>query len=183
MDGYIAVIDTETNWDNCLMSVGVAIADAGTLRPVDAKYIIISPEYERGGMYFESLGLYEPVHMLFRHEAVGAIETFLKEYGVSKLFAYNAGFDRGVLREFYGYDWYDIIGVAAYSNFNDKIKPAECCKSGRLKRGYGVEAMLRRLTGSDNYFETHNAMLDAFDELTIMRLMGHSVETYEKARL
>ena len=57
---------------------------------------------------------------------------------------------------------------------------AECCSTGRLKRGYGVEAMLRLLSGSRTYRETHNAFHDAFDELEIMRLLAHPLDAYPK---
>ena len=34
-----------------------------------------------------------------------------------------------------------------------------------MKRGYGVESMLRLLSGNCAYRETHNGLLDALDEL------------------
>ena len=37
-----AVIDTETNWDDKVMSVGVAIAEINTWKLTDKKYYIIS---------------------------------------------------------------------------------------------------------------------------------------------
>ncbi|MBR4290945.1 MAG: hypothetical protein IKT52_09950, partial [Oscillospiraceae bacterium] len=57
---------------------------------------------------------------------------------------------------------------------------ADCCTTGRLKRGYGVEPMLRLLSGDCTYRETHNAVLDAVDELGIMRLMWCGLEEYRK---
>ena len=47
-----------------------------------------------------------------------------------------------------------------------------------LKRGYGVEPMLRLLSGNGCYRESHNAILDARDELEIMRLLGYGPEAY-----
>ena len=44
--------------------------------------------------------------------------------------------------------------------------------------GYGVEPMLRLLSGNDTYCETHNALFDAMDELEIMRLLNHPLASY-----
>ncbi len=44
--------------------------------------------------------------------------------------------------------------------------------------GYGVESILRMLSGDCGYCEVHNAICDAMDELTIMRLLGHSIDAY-----
>ena len=48
---YFAVIDTETNWVDQVMSIGTVIADAETFRPVAAKYHILPAYCEVGGMY------------------------------------------------------------------------------------------------------------------------------------
>ena len=69
--------------------------------------------------------------------------------------------------------------LAAYRQYNPRIPAwADCCSTGRLKRDYGVESMLRLLSGTRAYRETHNALFDALDELEIMRLLGHRVENY-----
>ena len=60
---------------------------------------------------------------------------------------------------------------------------AECCATGKLKRNYGVEPIMRLLTGSSNYYEVHNALCDAADELKIMKLLGHDLNTYTGARI
>ncbi len=52
-----------------------------------------------------------------------------------------------------------------------------------MKCSYGVEAMLRLLTGASAYSETHNALEDAIDELHIMRLLPHGIEIYENAEI
>ncbi len=49
---------------------------------------------------------------------------------------------------------------------------------GRLRHGYGVEPILRLLSGNSAYRETHNALQDALDELTIMELLGHPPAAY-----
>ena len=52
---YFAVIDTETNWNNELMSIGTVIADCDTFSVVKVRYHIIEPEWEVGGMFFDML--------------------------------------------------------------------------------------------------------------------------------
>lgn len=42
------------------------------------------------------------------------------------------------------------------------------------------EIMLRILSEDHSYLGTHNALLDAVDELTIMRLLGQPIEKYIK---
>ena len=178
-----AVIDTETNWDNALMSIGVVISDS-EMRPLDAKYFIITPEFERGGIYEGSLFIVEKYEMLMRHELESALDGYLKANGVKRIFAYNARFDFGLLPELSAYVWHDIMAVAAYRQFNKSIPDcADCYKTGRLKRGFGVEPILRMLSGETNYFETHNAVVDALDELTVMRLLAHPISVYECATI
>ena len=60
------------------------------------------------------------------------------------------------------------------------VKPILCTRAEAMSdlRGYGVEPMLRMLSGDRTYRETHNAMFDAVDELEIMRLMGHHILNY-----
>ena len=48
---HFAVIDTETNWDNEVMSIGIVIAESLLFEEISSKYYIISPECDRGGMY------------------------------------------------------------------------------------------------------------------------------------
>ena len=47
-----------------------------------------------------------------------------------------------------------------------------------MKRGYGVESMLRLLSGNCAYRETHNGLLDALDEPEIVRLLGLGIQEY-----
>lgn len=95
------------------------------------------------------------------------------------MFAYNAAFDHNHMPELSRLDWFDIMRLAAYRQYNFRIpRSAECYGTGRLKRGYGVEPMLRLLSGDCGYQETHNALYDAMDELEIMRLLGHGLEDY-----
>ena len=139
-------------------------------------------ECRAGGMYYDALFLDTPVKPILctRAEAIRDLKAWLAQHGVQSIFAYNACFDRNHLPELRGYDWYDIMRLAAYRQHNPKIPAnADCCTTGRLKRGYGVEPMLRLLSGDRTYRETHNAVLDAVDELGIMRLMGRRLEEYQ----
>lgn len=176
-----AVIDTETNWADQVMSIGTVIADADTFQPIDSKYHILPVECEIGGMYYDTLFLDTPVEPILctRAEAIAALCSWFRQYNVHSIFAYNACFDRNHLPELGGFAWYDIMHLAAYRQHNPKIPTcADCYSTGRMKRGYGVESMLRLLSGNDTYQETHNALFDALDELEIVRLLGRRIHEY-----
>ena len=181
----IAVIDTETNWYDEVMSIGVVVADSETKGKIDSVYYIIDPEYRVGGMYSNELRLDDKeVRVAGRKQALKEIKSWLKTYDVRKLFAYNASFDKMHLPEYAEFEWYDIMRLAAYRQYNWAIPgTADCFKTGRLKRGYGVEDVLRMLSKRNLYRETHNAVLDAQDELEIMKLLGHGIKEYEIARI
>ncbi|MGM9590925.1 MAG: hypothetical protein ACI3V0_12275 [Faecousia sp.] len=179
--GYFAVIDTETNWADGVMSIGTVIADTDTFQPVAAKYHILPEECAIGGMFYDALFLDTPVKPILcpRKEALEDLSSWLSQNGVTSLFAYNACFDRNHLPELGGFDWYDIMRIAIYRQHNPKIPAcADCYSTGRMKRGYGVESMLRLLSGNCTYRETHNALFDALDELEIIRLLGHGIHEY-----
>lgn len=176
-----AVIDTETNWADQVMSIGTVIADGSTFGIVAAKYHILPLECDVGGMYSGALYLDTPVRPILcsREDALQDLLHCFSEHGVESVFAYNAAFDRNHLPELGGVTWYDIMRLAAYRQHNPKIPAsAECFGTGRLKRGYGVEPMLRLLSGDRVYHETHNALFDALDELDIMRLLGYQPAEY-----
>ena len=101
----IVVIDTETNWNDEVMSVGAVIADAETLQPVDSRYYIVTPEYRRGGMYSDVLrisGTPEPA-VLTAAELKEQLNAWLHASGVDAVFAYNARFDMGHMPALAGY--------------------------------------------------------------------------------
>ena len=176
-----AVIDTETNWADQVMSIGTVIAEADTFHPLAFKYHVLPIECASGGMYSDALFLNTPVNPILctKENAMQDLLSSFSAYGVRSVFAYNAGFDRNHLPELSRLQWYDIMRLAAYRQHNPKItRNADCCTTGRLKRGYGVEPMLRLLSGNDTYCETHNALFDAMDELEIMRLLAHRLEDY-----
>ena len=52
-----AVIDTETNWHNEVMSIGVVIAQDGVFEATDEKYLMIEEAAEVGGMFSHALTL------------------------------------------------------------------------------------------------------------------------------
>lgn len=179
--GKFAVIDTETNWVDQVMSIGTVIADTDTFDAIEAKYHILPIECEIGGMYESTLFIETPVNPILctRREAIADLRVWFKRHGVGSIFAYNACFDRNHLPELRDFDWYDIMRLAAYRQCNPKIPSnADCCSTGRLKRGYGVEPMLRLLSGNHTYRESHNAFFDAIEELEIMRLLGHPITKY-----
>ena len=179
--GKFAVIDSETNWNDRVMSIGTLIADADSFTLIDAKYHVLTPEYLVGGMFENTLFADPRLHPVIctRREALTDLLNWFTAYGVDTIFAYNAGFDCNHLPELCRMHWYDIMRLAAYRQYNPRIpERAECFSTGRLKRGYGVEAMLRLLSGNRTYHETHNALYDAMDELQIMRLMGHKLSCY-----
>ena len=178
--GRFAVIDTETNWSDRVMSIGTVIADTETMQPLDARYHVLTPEYTVGGMFEGTLFLDSPVPPVLctREEALRELTEWFSQHGIRAVFAYNACFDRNHLPELGHYAWYDIMRLAAYRQHNPCIPAdAPCCSTGRLRRGYGVEPMLRMLSGSA-YCETHNAIRDAMDELQIMQLLRIPIADY-----
>lgn len=183
---YIAVIDTETNWQDEVMSIGVVIAEADTLEPKFMRYYILNPEYKTGGMYSSVLHLRDDQYTVVCSSAA-AIEDMqrcFKACRVQKLFAYNAVFDAKHLTGLSSYAWYDIMRIAAYKQYNPKIpNHAPCYSTGRLKRNYGVEAILQLLLNDSTYSEVHNALCDAVDELRIMQLLKVPISAYEVARI
>lgn len=184
---YFAVLDTETNWNNEVMSIGIVIAERDTFKKVDDIYFIFDPEYKVGGMFSMVLpvkGRKPKDILLSRKMSMEKIYSLFEKYQVKNLFAYNASFDKNLLKELTTYNWFDIMRIAAYKQYNEKIPASvECCKTGKMKRNYGVEPMMQLLSGNRRYMEVHNALCDAVDELEIMRLLGKSLEDYSVAKL
>ena len=54
---YFAVIDTETNWADQVMSIGTVISEKESFRVVAVKYHVLPLECEVGGMYEDTLFL------------------------------------------------------------------------------------------------------------------------------
>lgn len=181
----IAVIDTETNWNDDVMSIGLVIADSATFAVRDKYYYILTPECSVGGMYSDVLRLIDEKSITIeqtREKALLSVKKVLRDNNIQRLFAYNASFDMRHLPELVEVEWYDIMRLAAYRKFNNKIPgDVECYKTGKLKKNYGVEPMIRLLSGNDVYCETHNAIQDAADELSIMQMLEQPLEEYNIA--
>ncbi len=181
-----AVIDTETTWSDEVMSIGAVIADSNAYTPIDKRYYILTPYKNYGGMYSSVLyaeGI-KPNLEDSREKVVKDLAQFLSQYEVAAIFAYNAAFDHGHLKELKNFSWFDIMKIAAYRQYNPKIpKSADCFATGRLKRGYGVESIYKMLSGDQWYCELHNALRDAVDELEIMRMLGVDIGSYALAKI
>lgn len=184
--GRIVVIDTETTWTDQVMSIGAVIADAKDYQLIDSRYYLITPECRQGGMYSGALkidGIPEAI-CGSRAKVLSDLKYWLKMYEVNSVFAYNAAFDKKHMPELGNYNWFDIMRLAAYRQYNCRIpEEALCCKTGRLKSNYGVEAMYILLSGDQGYYEKHNGWQDAVDELKIMEMLGHPLEVYEYAKI
>ncbi|MDR1271856.1 MAG: hypothetical protein LBK04_02525 [Clostridiales Family XIII bacterium] len=181
-----AVIDTETTWGDAVMSIGAVIADSETFGLIDKKYYILTPFKDHGGMYDYALyaGGIKPDLECPREDAMNELIRFLATHDIDTIFAYNATFDFRHLPELRHLDWRDIMKLAAYRQHNQKIPShSECYGTGRLKRGYGVENVYRMLSEDYEYCELHNALIDAIDELEIMRLLGLGLDRYASARI
>lgn len=178
-----AVIDTETTWSDAVMSIGIVIADSVTFELIDKKYYILTPFKNHGGMYSHALyaNNIKPDLECTREKAMDDLKGFLFTHDIATIFAYNAAFDYRHLPELRHFAWHDIMKLAAYRQHNPKIPNyAECCGTGRLKSGYGVESIYRLLSDDLGYCEMHNALSDAMDELVIMRLLNHELCRYSK---
>jgi inhibitor of KinA sporulation pathway (predicted exonuclease) len=185
MKSKIAVIDTETNYDDEVISIGCAIVDASNYKVLDKRYLIVYPACTKPAMYSYELE-YKGVLVDLkssRKDVINYLLNFLNTHEIEDIFAYNAPFDYQHLTEFNHYNWYDIMKVAAYQQYNPTITYIDnLCSTGRLRTGYGVEAILNRLrktNGLDVKNEMHNALDDAIDEALIMELLQHDIKIYE----
>lgn len=181
MSRRFAVIDTETNWNDNVMSIGVVIAKCSDFEKVHSLYYILPRAEKVGGMYSHAMrDTNHEILIKHRDDAIDDLRDLLKSFGVNDLLAYNASFDKRHLPELSDFCWRDIMKIAAYKQHNPAI-PSDmpCYKTGRLKRGYGVESMIQML-GKEDYSESHNAIKDARDELMIMKLLDYEVDFYPK---
>jgi hypothetical protein len=176
----IAVIDTETNWYDKVMSIGIVISDEN-YNTLESLYYDLTPESNVGGMFSSVLYMrnQKPTATTNRRNATTEITEKFKAYDVQDIFAYNARFDYSHLPELQNYVWHDIIKIAAYRQYNPALpKNLVFCNSGRLKSGYGVEPIYQYLSKNPAYREVHNALCDAVDELQIMQMLGYSPDAY-----
>lgn len=176
-----AVIDTETNWHNEVMSIGVAIGLNGNFELLEKLYYVITPEVGIGGIFDNVLFIDNaPINLIgTRSEVLCELRKKLDEYEVKKIFAYSAGFDRTHLMELSDYKWYDIMALAANKNYNKKIpESTESFTNGKVKKGASEEAIYRILSSDFDYKEVHNGLIDAIDELDIMRMLNIDINEY-----
>ena len=70
--GNIAVIDTETNWADAVMSIGTVVADSENFTLTDQRYHVLTAECALGGMYEDVLFLPTPAKPILctRQEAL-----------------------------------------------------------------------------------------------------------------
>ena len=186
MCSKIAVIDTETNWSDKVMSIGAAFADSENWKLIGTRYYILTPECRRGGMFSDVLEI-DGVKADLKDKRSAVLDDLtkiMKSYDASSIFAYNALFDFKHLPELSHYEWYDIMKIAAYKQYNKAIPEyADCYGTGRLKSNYGVEPIMRMLSGNRSYFEVHNALCDAVDELKIVQLLEQEFDTYKNGKI
>ena len=181
----IVVIDTETTWTDEVMSIGAVVAGED-FQIVDSRYYLIEPACCRRAMYSDVLHIEgTPEERIgTREEAILEMREWLQEKNVKAIFAYNAAFDKKHMPEFLDFEWFDIMKIAAYKQHNPYIpEDMPCCSTGRLRSGYGVEAVYRLLSGNAYYSEKHNGWYDAADELKIMEMLSLPLAAYEKARI
>lgn len=181
---YFAVVDTEVNFQNELMSVGMLIVRKKDLTIKEEYYAMITPACNKAAMFSSSLKYQSEVgehwNQLITNEraAVQAILKVLQERQVRAIFAFNAGFDQKMLYVLHDFFWCDIMDIALYKQRNPRLPAnAPFYGTGRLKRGGSVEGLLRMMD-NPRYQETHNALQDAKDELKLMKLIGRPVEEY-----
>ena len=74
-----------------------------------------------------------------------------------------------------------ITKVAAYKQHNRYIPDdTSVCKTGRMKRGFSAEEIYRMISKDTSYNEKHHALLDAIDELEIMKMLNLPFEEFKK---
>lgn len=191
---YFAVIDTETNqsykktyggriFDGPVMSIGVVIAEIDTFNIVSRYYGIVENEAKKPAWTVAKNALRlkgVPINTEANRETVlNTVKAGLERFGVTKIAAYNAKFDYDHLPELHdGYDWIDIMGPCQYRQFN-KFLPyyLKTFKTGKVQKGYKVDDLLRYI-GKGRVEETHNALVDACDELNVMKELGNPLSLY-----
>jgi len=182
--GKIIVIDTETVTGTYgLLSVGAVVLDRDNQKVTQLDtYFGFSDEYEYG-FYFAQQYAYAMLNSVKRKprcEIEAELVDLARRYNVSKAFAYNARFDKTVVRAYMPtlqFTWLDlmkparqILAGADHYPVYKRIHPyAELTRGGVLKRGYSVECVGRYL-GLPH--ETHVAIEDAQMETEIAVRLG-----------
>ncbi len=177
MNEIFALIDTETNWSDEVMSIGMIIAEDNTYAVKKEYYGLISPECYSGGMFSSVLrdNKAKIDNESTREQIIKEVKSILCKYNVHYIFAYNSSFDENHLPELSDYLWVDIMKTTMYRQYNPFIpKYIDTCKTGKIMSSYGVESMLHMITGKFQN-EVHNALCDTRDELFIMKSLNMSI--------
>ena len=182
--GKIIVIDTETvTGTYVLLSVGAVVLerDGHKITPLDT-YFGFSDEFEYG-FYFAQQNAYakqNSVRRKPRREIEEELADLTRRYDVNEAFAYNARFDKTVIRAYMPtlqFSWYDLMKPARqilasaehYPKYKRMHPYIELTRGGILKRGYSVECVGCYL-GLPH--ETHVAIEDAQMETEIAVRLG-----------
>lgn len=179
-----AVLDSEVNWVNSAMSIGVVVANEN-FEILSKKYFIFVPDCLIGGLYYNNM---DSIHGDIaieghRKSKLKDLISFFRENDVKKIFAYDALTEFNLFPELRGFMWFDIFQFAAYKQYNEFLpKDAEYFSNGRLKSGFNVGNILSYIFG-ESHDEAHNALQDALDELSIMRFLGISPTFYSSLQL
>lgn len=144
------------------------------------------PQYHRG---IGHLGAWEPISMLNLKKL---IDTTVKDYGIKRVFAYNAGFDRGALNATikhcsngfvnffmpYGVEYCDIWKPACDVIMNNRNYFAFAQANGLVSEKGNVrtsaEACYSYLIGDANYSECHTGLEDVMIESAILTALFQS---------
>lgn len=178
----VAVLRTMTNSEGSLCAVGVVITNTADWRPIAEYRYVIAPEAETADQDV----LFLPVekdcictscrseHLLFRLKQMLSEEKvqYIVSYGSSARF-FLPGIDL---------PWLDIQNVSAYRKYNPFIpKKAKLYRNGRMKSGYGMEAMMRIVTGDKSYIRTGNPVRDCEADLCILERIHPDLGTFLEA--
>ncbi len=177
MNEIFALIDTETNWFDEVMSIGMIIAEDNTYDVKEEYYGLISPECYSGGMFSSVLrdNKAKIDNESTREQIIKELKSILRKYHVRYIFAYNSSFDENHLPELSDYLWIDIMKTTMYRQYNPFVpKYIDTYKTGKMMSNYGVESMLHMITGKVQN-EVHNALCDTRDELFIMKSFDMSM--------
>lgn len=182
-----AVIDIETNHLRNVISIGVVIGNSIDFSVIDQNYWVIENNLKDYGMFNDRIAISSPHYAMnyveVYEQAIEKLIEFLNSYNVKDWFSYTK-FDYNILTELRkNFNYYDISIIAKNIHFNDSLsKNADTNVDGSLRKGYGVEQIYRQLSRDRNYQEEHNALLDAIDELKIMRMLELSYKAFKVKR-
>lgn len=163
------------------MTIGAVVAN-DQFEIIDQIYLMSFGAYMQGGLYKDRVykTSFCPNEM-HTPEMLETIRKFYDKHNCEMVFAYNAPFDKKLITSLPPDQWYDIMKIAAYRQYNPHLPDnEEYCGTGRLKKDYNAERLYKLLSGNKDYKEMHNAFQDACDELAIMKLMKVPLDVYKQ---